>query len=420
MKKYMLYLIVLCALFSSCENMMEVHKQFVEGGEKVYAPKLDESSFFAGHNQVYFKFYMANTTNIKTVDLYWDEDSLIIPMPSYGWATVAVPATEEKSYSFKIRTTDIFGNHSLWRTGFANSYGSYFQESLVNRSVKSFELTGNNSNGVITWFPPASNLVRSEVRYTGLDGEEITVNVPAGENVTQCPGLSINRFAVRSFFLPEPNAMDTFDIAWQQVTPVYKLPTTGWTIEYCNSWHGQPSLTGTQNMPHFIFDGDYNTIWHSSYGNYTVGTHPLDPTITRDPPPFTIVIDMGEAVEIAKVDVYRRFNNNNVQTVIVYAPAVADDLLTDADFKWLGNVPVSFTNHSYFKNYAYPGVENANWTELGRVEYPNVSNLATPEENLREVDASSRNIKSRYVKLILPNTRSNGNVSLAEMAVHGR
>ncbi|MPM68196.1 hypothetical protein SDC9_115127 [bioreactor metagenome] len=129
---------------------------------------------------------------------------------------------------------------------------------------------------------------------------------------------------------------------------------------------------------------------------------------------------MGEAVEIAKVDLYRRFNNNNVQTVIVYAPAVEDDHLTDTDFKWLGNIPVSFVNHSLFKNYTYLGVENSNWTELGRVEYPNVSNLGTPEENLRVVDASSRNIKSRYVKLILPNTRSNGNVSLAEMAVHGR
>ena len=344
--KIYIFLIFLCALFSSCENMMEVHKQFVEGGEKVYASKLDESNFFAGHNQVYFKFYMANTTNIKTVDLYWDEDSLIIPMPSYGWATVAVPATEEKSYSFKIRTTDIFGNHSLWRTGFANSYGAYFQESLTNRSVKSFELTSNNNNGVITWFPPASNLVRSEVRYTDLDGEEITVNVPVSQNVTQCPGLNINRVEVRSFFLPEPNAMDTFDIEWQQVTPVYKIPTTGWSVKYCNSWHGMPSLTGTQNMPHFIFDGSYDKIWHSRYTTYAAGTNPLDPTITRDPPPFTIVIDMGETVEIAKVDIYRRFNNNNVQTVIVYAPAINDDLLTDTDFEWLGDIPVSFVNHS--------------------------------------------------------------------------
>jgi hypothetical protein len=419
MKRYILLLIAICAIFSSCDDMMEVHKPFIKGGEKVYALKLDQSSFYAGHNQVYFKYYMANTTNIKSVDLYWDDDSLIIPMPSHGSGMVSIPAPEERSYSFKFRTTDIFGNHSLWNTGFANSYGEYFQKSLLNRSVKSLQLINNNSNGEITWFPPAANLIRTEVRYTDINGQEQLVDVPIGENQTLCPGLGVNRFDVRSFFLPEANAMDTFYTDWQHVTPVYKLPTTGWSIKYCNSWHGQPSLTGTANMPHFIFDGDFNTFWHSNYANYTLGTHPLDPEITRDPPPFTTVIDMGEPVEIAKVDIYRRLSNNNTQTVIVYAPAIADDQLSDEDFKWLGNVPVSYTNHSIFKNYFYPGVENENWKELGRVEFPSTS-FSTPEENLREVDATSHNIKSRYVKLILPNTRSNGNVSLAEVAIHGR
>lgn len=420
MKKYIICLITVCALLWSCDNMMDVHKPFMEGGEKVYTQKLDEFNFFAGHNQVYFKFYMANTTNIKSVDLYWDEDSLIIPMPPHGWSLVTVPATEERSYTFRIRTTDIFGHHSLWSTGFANSYGNYFSESLINRSVKSFQLTNNNTNGEIIWFPPASNLVRSEVRYKDPAGIEQILNVPFGQNITQCPELATNRFEVRSFFLPEPTALDTFQTDWQEVTPVFKLPTNNWAVKYCNSWHGQPSLTGTQNMPHFIFDGNYTTFWHTSYGNYAVGTHPLDPTITRDPAPFTIVIDMGEPVEIAQIDVYRRLSNNNTQTVAVYAPVVDDELLTDEDIKWLGNIPVTYNNHSIFKNYSYPGVENDKWVELGRIEYPNDSGLDTPEKNLRVVDASGRNIKSRYVKLILPNSRSNGNVSIAEIAVHGR
>jgi hypothetical protein len=420
MKKYFLNLIAACTLFSSCENMMDVHKPFIKEGEKVYATKLDEINFYAGHNQVYFEFYMANPTNIKSVDLYWDQDSMIIPMPSHGGSMVKVPATEEKSYSFKIRTTDVFGNHSLWSIGFANSYGDYFQKTLTNRLIKSFALTDNNRNGEITWFPPPSNLVRGEVRYTDVNGQEQVVNTPASQNVTKCPGLTTNCFDVRSFFLPEPDAKDTFVVAWEQVTPVYKIPTTGWSIKYCNSWHGMPSLSGTANMPHFIFDGDYRTFWHSNYATYEAGTNPLDPTITRDPPPHTIVIDMGEPVQITEVDIYRRFNNNNTQTVIVYVPAVDDDLLVDADFEWLGNTPVSYQNHTYFKNYSYPGVENPNWTELGRVEYPSDNNLDTPEKNLRIVDASGRNIKTRYIKLILPDTRSNGNVSLAEIVVYGK
>src|SRR5690554_4215188 len=111
MKRYILFLIAVCAIISSCDNMMDVHKPFIEGGEKVYALNLDQSSFYAGQNRVYFKFYMANTTNIKSVDLYWDDDSLIIPMTSHGSGMISIPAAEERSYSFKFRTTDVFGNH---------------------------------------------------------------------------------------------------------------------------------------------------------------------------------------------------------------------------------------------------------------------------------------------------------------------
>lgn len=418
MKKYILYLIAVYAFLSSCDDMMDKHKSFIEGGEKVYTQKLDEFNFYAGKNQIYFRFYMANTANVKSVDLYWDEDSLIIPMPSHGWNLVTIPATEEKAYTFRIRTTDVFGHHSLWSTGFGNSYGDYFQESLINRSVKSFSLAGDN--GEITWLPPASRLVRTEVRYTDATGTEQVIDVPSDQNVTQCPGLNSNRFSIRSFFLPEEEALDTFAVAWTPVNPAYKLPTTLWTTKYCNSWHGMPALTGTTNQPHHAFDGNYNTFWHSRYTTFAAGTSPLDPTITRDPCPMTLVIDLGEPIEIMKVDVYRRFNNNNTQTVAIYVPTIDDELLSDADFEWLGPIPITYVNHSFFKNYSYPGVENDNWQELGRIEYPSDNNFDTPEKNLRSVDASGNVVKTRYLKLVLPNSRSNANVSISEIAVHGR
>ncbi len=180
-----------------------------------------------------------------------------------------------------------------------------------------------------------------------------------------------------------------------------------------------PSLTGSSDMPHFIFDGNFNTFWHSRYLTFAAGTNPRDPEVTRDPCPHTIVIDMGEPVEITQVDIYRRLNNNNAQTVIVYAPAVDDELLTQEDIEWLGNTPVTYANHQFYKNYYYPGIPNDHWTELGRVEFPSDA-LDTPEKNLRVVDASSKNITSRYFKLVLTNSRSNANVSLSEVFVWGK
>lgn len=420
LNKICISLLVAITILTSCEGMMDVHEQYVKDGERVFAPKIDSLSFYAGQNRVYFRFWTYNATNVKSVDLFWDEDSLIIPVsPSSGYDSVLVevPCTEEKSYTFKARTTDVFGNHSLWSTGFANSYGDFFMKSLSNRSVKAFKIA--NNSGEITWFPPAANMVRTEVRYTDSDGNLQTVSTPADQITTECPGLATNRFEVRSFFLPEPDAIDTLAIAWESLNPLYQYLRDDWSVKYCNSWQGMPALTGNDEKPHFIFDGNFSTIWHSRYTTYAAGTSPWDPKVTRDPPPFTIVIDMGEPVEIMQVDVYRRLNNNNVQTVIVYAPAVDDNLLTTEDFEWRGNTPVTYTNHGFFFNYHYPGVQNDHWVELGRVEYPSTG-LATIEQNLRSVDASSKNIKSRYFKLVLPNTRSNGNVSLSEVFVWGK
>ena len=421
-RMYKLSVLVVVVIFSflSCEDMMDVHKPFVGDKEIVYSPKLDSLSFYAGQNKVYCKFWMYNATNVKSVDIFWDKDSLIIPVSlSSGLDSmlVEVSCSQEKSYTFNVRTTDIFGNHSLWSTGFGNSYGDFFLQSLLNRSIKGFKIA--NGGGVINWFPSAANLFRSEVRYIdNLDKEQV-VTIPKNEMNTFCPGLTSNQFELRSFFIPEPDAIDTFVISWEPMRPLYQYARTNWSVKYCNSWQSMPSLTQSSNMPHFTFDGDFNTFWHSRYLTYKAGDNPLDPTITRDPCPFTIVIDMSAPVNIMQLDIYRRLSNNNTQTVIAYVQAVDDNMLTKEDFEWLGDTPVQYSNHSFFKNYQYPGVANDHWIELGRVEFPTES-FSTPEQNMRFIDGTQINSESRYLKLVLPNSRSNGNVQISEIFVWGK
>ncbi|MDR1156345.1 MAG: hypothetical protein LBL04_16705 [Bacteroidales bacterium] len=416
--QYACMAIIMLSVLVSCENMMDIHKKYIEDGETVYTVKLDSVKFYAGANKVYLKFWLFNAVNVKTVDLYWDEDSLIIPVtPSAALdsLTVEVPCTEEKSYSFKVRTTDVFGNHSLWSTGFANSYGDFFRQSLVNRSIK------NLSDGALAWYPPASNLIRSELRYTKIDQQKNTLNVPAEQTATQCADNADNLFEVRSFFLPEPDAVDTFAVAWEEVRAVWQFPRTGWTVKYCNSWQGMPAETQpVEGTPRLMLDGNFTTFWHSRYATYAAGTNPLDPTVTRDPCPHTLVLDFGQPINIVQIDLYRRLNNNNAQTVIAYVPAVDDNALTDDDIKWLGAVPITYSGHQFFQNYSYPGTPNDHWAELGRVEYANVSNQDTPEKSLQVFITTQNAVSSQYLKLVLPNSRSNANIGLAEIYVLGK
>jgi hypothetical protein len=57
--------------------------------------------------------------------------------------------------------------------------------------------------------------------------------------------------------------------------------------------------------------------------------------------------------------------------------------------------------------------------ELGRVEFANVSNQDTPEKSLLTVTASSQ-VRSRYLKIVFPDSRSNSNISISEIYVSGR
>ena len=109
--------------FFSCEDFMDIHKEYIEGGEIIYAPKPDTISFIAGKDRILFNCRTYNAPNVRTIDVYWNEglDSLIIPVElntGYDSISVVLEDMEEKSYSFNVRTTDNYGHKSLYLTEF--------------------------------------------------------------------------------------------------------------------------------------------------------------------------------------------------------------------------------------------------------------------------------------------------------------
>ena len=90
--------------FTSCEDFMDMHKEYIKGGEIIYAPKPDSVYFIAGKGRVLFNCRTYNAPNVRSIDVYWNDglDSLII--------SVILDNLEEKSYTFKIQATDNFGH----------------------------------------------------------------------------------------------------------------------------------------------------------------------------------------------------------------------------------------------------------------------------------------------------------------------
>jgi hypothetical protein len=215
-------IITVAGMFFSCDDMMDVHQKYLEGGEKIYAPKVDSLVFYNGKGRVQLWFWLLEAPNVRSVDIFWNSyaDSLIVPItPSAGLDSMSVyiPLKDEKAYAFYVRTTDIFGNHSLSQMGSATVYDSIYASTLGNRGVRSasIKITDANVNTEIQWYAAVDDYVYSEIRYTDVNNKVKTVQVLANDrNTSISDAKGSSTYEYRTLYLPS-NSIDTFYIAWE-------------------------------------------------------------------------------------------------------------------------------------------------------------------------------------------------------------
>jgi hypothetical protein len=366
--KNLLIALMLMVFFVSCEDFMDVHKQFIEGGEKIYAPKPDSMSFLSGINRVRFQSWIYKSPNVKSVDIFWNsgQDSLIIPVtPSAGLDSVEVmlPLPVEKSYTFSVRHTDTYGHHSLAVAGFSTSYGDVYRSALRNRIVRGDIIISTSSS--ISWFIAEENLVRTEVRYTDVNNDEKIIKVLPDESSTVCPSPKAHTtFEYRSLFLPEPTAIDTFYLDWEEIYSLTLFDKTAWSVISCSD--EEPTDGGGKGV---IIDGIIaaNNYWQSKWSAPVA------------PPPHWAIIDMVSPQKINRIETYRRLNNTDTKFVQYF---VSND----------------------------PDPDATSWVKIMEGSYVsgNMLTLNDPENN----------ISGRYLKIFLP--LPNTNTSISEINVYGR
>ena len=359
--------------FTSCEDFMDMHKEYIKGGELIYAPKPDSVYFIAGKGRVLFNCRTYNAPNVRSIDVYWNDglDSLIIPVElktGYDSISVILDNLEEKSYTFKIQATDNFGHKSLFMTDFGTSYGDTYQATLNDRLVES--LTLSDQEGTIKWYYAPQYLVRSEVRYVKKNGSQAIVKVPSTDDLVQLPDVKPgSTFEYRSLYIPEEVAIDTFATAWKEYeTPFpaeYKYDRSSWevlSVSDVSTSEGGGMAT--------LIDGDLSTYWQSAYEG---GDAPL---------PHWAVIDMQTPKNISRVELYRRTGNKDTKSIELY---VSD----------------------------HPDANAAGWIKIGTVvfEEGDSSSITIP---------GSIDMKGRYLKLLLSDSNREPYTSVAEVYVYGK
>jgi hypothetical protein len=375
MKKILNSIMILSALtaFASCDGMMDTHKEFIESGEIIYAPKMDSLTFIAGQGRIYFGFWLYNAPNVKTVDVYWNsrQDSLLIPVSASAERDsffVMLNNMQEQSYTFDVRTTDNFGHKSLWSTDFGNSYGSTYESTIANRRVREVKLS--DKGGEVVWFAGGEGLVRVEVRYTTNSGATATVFTSPDESTTLLPNAKGgSTFEYRSLFIPEEESVDTFALAWKTeetaFPTIYLYDRSDWEVLAVSD-----ETASDGGGMHKLLDGDHGTYWHSQWDG---GNAPL---------PHWAVIDMTSSKRIIKIETYRRSGNTDTKTLQYF---VGDN----------------------------PDADAGTWVKIGEGAFTsgNILTIDIPSD----VDTA----KGRYLKLLLPDSNRDPFISIAEIYLYG-
>jgi hypothetical protein len=351
-------------VFVSCDDMMDIHRKYIEGGEKIYAPKVDSLFFYNGENRVQMWFWLFEAPNVRSVDVFWnnDVDSMIIPvMPSAGLDSMSafITLAEEKAYTFYVGTTDIFGNRSLREMGSATSYGAIYKSALTNRGVKSAVTTGSVTE--IQWYSAADDYACSEIRYMGINNEVLTVRALPDESSTYCPDVKTgSTYEHRSLYVPV-NSIDTFYLDWVPIVPERKLDKSSWSVI---AWSDEQADDGEAAA---IINGSLDDYWHSQWRGEV-------PEL-----PHWAIIDMGAPKEIVKIDTYRRKENDNTRSVWYY---VGDDADPDAD----------------------------SWTKIAEGTFAS-GDLMTLTATVSAT--------GRYLKIYLPDSNNSPHTSVAEIDAYG-
>lgn len=377
MKKINYILLTVGALFvmSSCEDFMDVHEEYIKDGEIIYSPKVDSISFIAGEHRVLFRCWLYNSPNVKSIDLYWEDDtkSLITPVtPTTGRDSfdIEIPNLEEKSYTFSVQTTDIFGYKSLWTTDFGTAYGDNYLATLGDRRVNEVSLaeTGGVVAGKVTFFSSLTLQVRNEIRYTKADGTTAIVVMLPNQSEGLCPDAQPgSTFETRSLFIPEEEAIDTFATAWARYDvafpSIYLYDRSEWEAIAVSD--ERPSDGGGLGM-HAVLDGDHGTWWHSYYGDYSA------------PCPHWLIIDLKKELNAALIDLYRRPGSGDPKTVEFYLGNTSDP--------------------------------DSGWTKIGQTTVTADKMVVTPDD---------KTTKGRYLKIVLPDSNRDPFINVAEIYLYG-
>lgn len=206
---------LLALLFVSCSDMNDNIEEYLDRGEINYLGRVDSASVIGGKGRIQFTWQPGKDPRIEECLITWNErqDSVVVPVnlnqiDENGYFSVVVDDFEEGTYVFNMYHLGKKGYPSIKHEVVGQIYGAKYQETLSPRSLK--EIIVREDKIVLNW-GNTNDICRVVLSYSDLLGNIQLLNISTEEDSTLIenyrPG---GEFAYRTYYLPEPNALDEF------------------------------------------------------------------------------------------------------------------------------------------------------------------------------------------------------------------
>lgn len=367
--KYLLVGICLSCLLWGCRKQDHFYRDFIKGGEIIYAGKADSLLFHPGKNRAQLSWKIKDP-NITQMKVYWNSylDSLTIDVNKTDGVDsigVVIDGLEERFYSFDIYSINVEGRRSIKSTVEGQVYGDEYQQNRFHRAIE--HITFVDDQAFISWYNPENDEVGSEIHYVDKDGEATIVFVPSTETSTILDNVGLgDTFDYRTWHRPDSLAIDTFytDFKTEEILLIESELDYGKFQVY--RLQNDALDFGANRIP-FLWNGNFEGTVSGSGGWYR--------TATNSGVPNQVTIDMGVRAKLSRFILWQRGTVNEHN--LLYANASPNKFEL-----WGSNDPTPDGNYS-------------SWVKLADCEIIRPSGL-TPGQAVTAEDVAAAKAGHEY------------------------
>ncbi len=215
--QWYLIIIILCSpiIITACSKWDDYKKYIDEN--RIYPQKPDSLKVYPGKNRALLEWIIVDPKVTTCKVQYTQEgqkDSVFVPIDKQNNYTsdtirLIVEDLKETTCYFNIISYDDLDHSSLPVEVEKYVYGEKYQESLLNRLLKSRQL--NNNDLVLKWYDASETEVGIELNYKDISNNLKTIFVPDTITSTIISDFNVDYpLTFRTLHLPEPTAIDTF------------------------------------------------------------------------------------------------------------------------------------------------------------------------------------------------------------------